>query len=297
MSPRARKNLARGAGILAALLVLLFVAAGISAYVCSRNIKVARYEVTLDGIAHPARLVVVADLHGKVFGEDNEPLYDLVRAQEPDAVVLLGDLFPSRFEEADRDYVIGLTERLLEIAPVYFAMGNHEASYTAEYGRAWVGEIEAAGAVVLDEAWLDCEIAGNTVRLGGTLGHGYLFGRKREELDASPEYAVLDALEHSPHPAILLAHMPDTVALSDGRENWHIGLVLSAHTHGGVIRLPGLGGLYAPMQGLFPRYDYGEFALNEQMRLIISSGLSDHNGLPRVFNLPEICVVELCAKK
>ena len=288
-----KKIIARSAGILAALLALLLIAAGISAYVCSRHIKVTQYAVSMDGIEHPARLVVVADLHGKVYGDNNAPLFDKVAAQKPDAIVLLGDLFPAQFTEADRDYVVDLTRRMQEIAPVYFAMGNHETSYTAEYGDGWIDEIRAIGAVVLDEEWKDFSITGNTIRLGGTMGHGYKFGRTETQLVASPEYSVLYALEHSPFPAILLSHMPDTVALSDGPRRWHIPLVLCGHTHGGVIRVPGIGGLYAPLQGLWPQFDYGVFQLNDGMRMIITSGLSGHDRVPRLFNLPEIAVVDL----
>ena len=288
-----KRIIARSAGILAALLVLLLIAAGISAYVCSRNIKVTEYAVSMDGIEHPARLVVAADLHGKVYGDDNAPLYDKVAAQNPDVIVLLGDLFPAQFTEADRDYVVDLTRRMQEIAPVYFAMGNHEKSYTAKYGDDWIEMIRETGAIVLDEAWQDVDIAGNTVRLGGTMGHGYLFGRSSAQFHASPEYDVLFRLEHSRIPAILLSHMPDTVALSDGPRRWHIPLVLCGHTHGGVVRVPGIGGLYAPMQGWFPRFDYGEYQLNSEMRMIITSGLSGHDHVPRIFNLPEIAVIDL----
>ena len=290
---KVKRIIARSAGILAALLVLLLIAAGISAYVCSRSIKVTEYDVALEGIESPVRMAVVADLHGKVYGDDNAPLYDKVAAQKPDAIVLLGDLFPAQFTEADRDYVVDLTRRMQEIAPVYFAMGNHETSYTAKYGDAWIELIRETGAIVLDEEWKDVAIAGNTIRLGGTMGHGYLFGRTSAQFHASPEYDVLFRLEHARQPAILLSHMPDTVALSDGPRRWHIPLVLCGHTHGGVIRLPGIGGLYAPMQGWRPPYDYGEYQLNDGMRMIITSGLSGHDHVPRIFNLPEIVVIDL----
>ena len=100
-------------------------------------------------------------------------------------------------------------------------------------------------------------------------------------------------MQESPYPAILLAHWPDTVALSDGPQRWKIDLVLSGHTHGGVIRIPGIGGLYVPLQGWWPRFDYGEYQLNEDMKMIITSGLSGHGKIPRIFNLPEIAVIDL----
>jgi predicted MPP superfamily phosphohydrolase len=288
-----KRIIAGSAGILAALLAVLLFAAGISAVICNRHIKATQYDVQLDGLEQSVRLAVVADLHGKVYGENNAPLYEKVAAQKPDVIVLLGDLFPPHFTEADKDYVIDLTRRMQEIAPVYFAMGNHETSYTAKYGDDWIEMIRETGAIVLDEEWQDVAIAGNAIRLGGTMGHGYLFGRSNAQFHASPEYEVLFRLEHARQPAILLSHMPDTVALSDGPRRWHIPLVLCGHTHGGIVRVPGIGGLYAPMQGWFPRFDYGEYQLNSEMRMIITSGLSGHDHVPRIFNLPEIAVIDL----
>lgn len=290
---KGKKIAARSAEILAALLALLLIAAGISAFVCSRVIKVTQYDVELDGITNPVKLVVVSDIHGKVFGDDNEPLCELVAAQEPDAIVLLGDLFPSDFQEADAAYVLHLTEQMQSIAPVYFAMGNHEKSYTARYGDTWIDAIKDTGATVFDETCLDLELRGNTIRFGGSMGHGHLFGRTEEQFEASADYKILTEMQESPYPAILLAHWPDTVALSDGPQRWKIDLVLCGHTHGGVVRVPGIGGVYAPLQGWWPKYDYGEFRLNAQMRMIITSGLSGHGQVPRIFNLPEICVINL----
>jgi predicted MPP superfamily phosphohydrolase len=280
---------------LALLLALCLLTVIVSAIVCAHVIKTTRYSVALDGIETPVRLVIAADLHGREYGKDNARLLQKVRDEQPDAIVLLGDLFPSHPTEADEAYVVQLTQNMQDIAQVYFAMGNHEKSYTAAHGPSWIRDVRATGAIVLDETWDDYDLGGNTVRLGGTMGHGYLFGRTREQYYGSPEYAVLSALEESPVPAILLSHMPDTVALSDAKEHWHIDLVLSAHTHGGVIRIPFEGGLFAPMQGWWPKYDYGDWMLNDQMRMIITSGLSGYDYVPRIFNLPEIEVIDLCA--
>ncbi len=248
----------------------------------------------MEGLSSPVRAVLLTDLHGIEYGKDNERLIACVAALQPDAVFMIGDMVPDSGDaEADIAWVAGITRKLGGIAPVYFSLGNHEQAFIRENGDEILAAVAETGAVVLDEAFGDYEIAGNTVRIGGTLGHGYLFGRSGEQFRASPEYAVLSALEESPYPAILLAHLPDTVALSDGKSRWHIDLVLSGHTHGGVIRVPGLGGILAPMQGWWPRYDYGVFELNTEMTMVISSGFAGHGRVPRIFNMPEICVLDL----
>lgn len=80
------------------------------------------------------------------------------------------------------------------------------------------------------------------------------------------------------------------------RERWNADLYISGHTHGGVVRLPLIGGIVAPTQGFFPEYDYGQYLVDERLNLIISSGLSGYDWIPRVFNKPEICVITMVSK-
>jgi len=87
--------------------------------------------------------------------------------------------------------------------------------------------------------------------------------------------------------------MPDTFIFNGAYSMWNIDLVLSGHTHGGLIRMPFVGGLYAPMQGWFPKYDSGSFRLGDNMQMIISAGMAGHGIIPRVNNLPEIAVIDL----
>ena len=94
-------------------------------------------------------------------------------------------------------------------------------------------------------------------------------------------------------PKICLAHMPDTFIFNGAYNLWNVDLVLSGHTHGGLIRLPFIGGLYAPMQGWFPEYDQGYFRLGEHMEMVITSGLAGHGMIPRINNPPEIVVIDL----
>ena len=101
-------------------------------------------------------------------------------------------------------------------------------------------------------------------------------------------------MEKTDSPTIVLAHMPDTFIFNGAHNYWNnIDLVVSGHTHGGVVRLPFAEGLYAPMQGFFPEYDYGFYMLGEKMQMVITSGLSGYKFIPRILNLPKICVLNL----
>ena len=111
-----RRTLSKIARGIAAVLLLCILAALISAVICARVIKTTHYTVALRGMKSTARIVVVADIHGKHYGADNVELCEKVRMQTPDAIVLLGDLFPSHFRESDADYVVQLTQSMQDIA-------------------------------------------------------------------------------------------------------------------------------------------------------------------------------------
>lgn len=277
------------AGVLA--LVLL-----ISAVICGTVIHIQPYTVALDGMETPVRLVVISDLHGKAFGKDNARLLEKIEAQAPDVFFLVGDMLDKKADEADVQSLLALTERLLKIAPVFFSMGNHEQVYL-KTDETLLERIAQTGAVVVNDSYADVTLAGQPLRIGGTMGYGFAFGRTEEEFTSSQEYVFLKAFENTELPKICLAHMPDTFIFNGAYTLWDVDLVLSGHTHGGLVRLPFIGGLYAPMQGLFPKYDRGYFQLGTHMQMVITSGLAGHGLLPRVNNLPEIVVVELVPKE
>ena len=136
-----------------ALVMAFVITVGGSILGCSVIVKTTSYDVSMDGLSVPSRVVVVADLHGKEYGLENKQLIKKVRVQQPDAIILLGDLFPSAPNEEDLTYVLPLTEKLQDIAQVSFAMGNHEREYTKQYGGEWIESVKNSGAIVLDEEW------------------------------------------------------------------------------------------------------------------------------------------------
>ena len=277
----------------AAVLLICVIAAGISAIICSSSLTVRKYDVKIEGIEHPFTAVLLTDLHDKQYGKDNERLLDRVRAQNPDVIFSVGDMINGDATDREVERFLALLTRLREIAPVYVSYGNQEQKYLADGRQDLSPRIEQTGAALLNETCEEIDVAGNHLLIGGTLGHGYLFGRTEEEYENSPEYRLFTEMQHSELPTVLLAHLPDTVIFCRAWESWQFDLVVSGHTHGGVIRIPGIGGLYAPMQGWFPEYDQGFFRLGDRTQLIISSGLSGHGWIPRIFNRPEITVVKI----
>lgn len=257
-------------------------------------IKISEYNIDLSELSGSARVVVISDLHGKKYGRDNKRLLDKISEQNPDAIFVVGDMLDDNDAENGFSKTTKMLNDLLDIAPVYFSYGNQEKEYSGDILDGFVNTITENGIIVLDDSFVDCEINGQKIRIGGTMGHAFPFGRTMEEFESSDEYIFLKDMEKTDLPTIVLAHMPDTFIFNGAHNYWsNIDLVVSGHTHGGVVRLPFVGGLYAPMQSFFPEYDYGFYMLGEKMQMVITSGLSGYKFIPRFLNLPEICVLNL----
>ena len=260
-------------------------------------LSVIEYTIPLTELEGSAKVVVISDLHGKEYGRDNRRMLAKISEQRPDAIFVVGDMLDDYPAKNDFSETVKLFSGLLDIAPVYFSYGNQEKEYNSDLINEFVRTITENGVVVLDDSFVDCEIGGQIIRVGGTMGHAFPFGRTKEEFENSNEYIFLKDMEKTSLPTIVLAHMPDTFIFNGAHKYWsNIDLVVSGHTHGGVIRLPFVGGVYSPMQGIFPEYDYGFYMLGENMNMVITSGLSGYKFIPRVFNLPEICVLNLTEK-
>lgn len=228
------------------------------------------------------KIAHVSDLHNAVFGRKNEKLLSLIRAAEPDIIAITGDLIDSR--HTDIDSALAFVEAAAEIAPVYYVTGNHES-------RLDFDEIEprltAAGARVLRNEAEDIGRGGERIRLAGIDDPSFIRTGGTSEERAAAELEQLG--DGGGTFTVLLAHRPELVEVY---AEYGAGLVLSGHAHGGQVRLPLLGGLYAPGQGLLPEYDSGLYSLGET-QMVVSRGLGNSVAPLRVNNRPELVIVTL----
>lgn len=279
--------------IVLGVLLAAVLASAVSAVICSRELKVTEYDVGIDGLTSPARVVVISDLHSREYGEDNSALLALIAAQHPDAVFAVGDMINRSADEEDILQFLELLVKLQEIAPVYYSPGNHESDYMTDRDSGLLGRVSATGVTVLLDEYVETQLGGNTVRIGGTMGHYYRYEWSEEQKNDPPDYAMQEEIGSTDVPSIVLMHMPENMIADSARKNWNADLYISGHTHGGVVRLPLIGGLVAPTQGLFPKYDQGFFTVDGRLKLIITSGLAGYGPIPRIFNRPEICVIDM----
>ncbi len=230
------------------------------------------------------RIAQVSDLHNTQIGDDNEKLLAKLREAEPDIIVITGDLVS--VYRMDIDAALRFAERAVEIAPCYYVTGNHEAGIV-EYRDLRTG-LKSAGVVVLENQRILLERNGESIALIGVNDPDF----REESFTVSPAAVIsgeLEKLKTEDHYTILLSHRPE---LFDTYEAYGIDLVFTGHAHGGQFRLPFIGGLYAPNQGLFPQYDSGLYTQGNT-NMLVSRGIGNSILPFRFNNRPEIIVVEL----
>lgn len=282
MKTKGKKH--RGRGCLTALIILALIAAAAAFLIKDSrdDLEISRYEVksqklpeSFDGF----KIVQLSDLHGAEFGEDGMELVEKVKELEPDMIALTGDFVT---DEGDLAAVEKLAARLTELCPVYFISGNHEfGSGLAVKVR---NILERAGVKYLSNEYLTISRGEDEILLGGVEDPlAYADMLSPDELARKMNDAAPDAFK------ILLGH----------RNYWMteypelpVDLIFCGHAHGGLIRIPGVGGLIGTDRRLFPDFDAGQFN-NGRYTLIVSRGLGNSVPIPRVFNRPEIVCVEL----
>ena len=274
------------------MLLLIFIG-GISAYLSKVCLTVINYEIFTDKIESAIRVVQLADLHNSEFGTSNKELISKVNEQQPGLIVLTGDMLNS--DEADISLVENLIRELSKIAPVYASYGNHEKEYEENCAVDLTSVFEEAGAHVLEYTYEDIEIKGQKLRIGGL--YGYCVPISTNEAREN-EVTFLQELVSEDVYTILLTHMPSCWILNDGISEWDVDCVFAGHDHGGQIRIPFLGGLYAPDQGWFPGRDCGLYYSDDKEEvLVLSRGLGSAGKIPRMNNIPEIVVVDIIPQK
>ena len=227
------------------------------------------------------RIAQISDLHNAEFGEHNEELLSILASTDPDIIVITGDLIDSR--RTDVDVAIQFAAQAAEISPVYYVTGNHESRLAKEFSQLEAG-LRAAGVTVLRNESVILEQRGQQIQLLGVDDITFYSENPERQLSEN-----LEKLKKEDLYTVLLSHKPHLMPLY---AKAGMDLVFSGHAHGGQFRLPWIGGVLAPDQGFFPKYDSGLYSLGET-HLMVSRGLGNSLFPFRVNNPPEIVVVEL----
>lgn len=282
--------------ILCILVIVCLILVLLISYFENRRLVITRYQIK-DSLIPRAfngyHIVQLSDLHNASFGSQNEKLICSITELRPDIILVTGDMIIGKPGMAV-DFAADTINALCDIAPVYFSMGNHElraSIYTDIYGDMWKtfsGRLSSKVHLLSNKE--------EVIQKDGDLIH--LYG-----LNLAPE--LYKRLVRTPMPEdyltslfgkckpneyhIFMAHNPDYFK---EYAKWGANLTFSGHVHGGMIRIPLIGGVLSPMVHFFPKYDKGLF-INNNKYMILSGGLGNHTFKFRVNNLPEIVSVTL----
>ena len=265
---------------------------GVIAWVAWGNTALVTTELFVRSEKLPAafdgfRLVQVSDLHNASFGDGNAELLERVEQAQPDCIALTGDLVDSR--HTDVDAALSFAREAAKIAPTYYVTGNHEARLE-EWEKLLTG-LEEVGVTILQNESILLDREGQAIVFSGVEDPSFHDDHPLHDTEGIWERNLESLSPEEGRYTILLSHRPEYFAFY---EKLGFDLVLAGHAHGGQFRLPGIGGLWAPGQGLFPEYDAGLYQQGGTA-MAVSRGLGNSLFPFRVNNRPEIVAITLQA--
>jgi predicted MPP superfamily phosphohydrolase len=249
------------------------------------RLKTQWYTIPSDKITGNIRIALIADLHSCRYGSDQRTLIEAIDQQAPDILLFGGDICD---DDIPHDNTEALLRGIADRYPCYYVTGNHEY---------WSGDIDTIqrlfrsyGVTILNGASETVEVRGQHINICGitdpdVVNYTDSTAGVKEQLES------LQYVHENGNLTVLLAHRPE---LAEEYADYHFDLVLSGHAHGGQWRLPGiLNGVFAPDQGIFPKYAGGKYIIDD-MTLIVSRGLARETTIvPRIFNRPELVIVDV----
>lgn len=259
-----------------------------------KKFRVTHYTVVSRKIKTPVKMLVVSDYHCHPYGAGNCRLEEAAIGERPDLILVPGDMIVSGETE---DYPVALQffAQLSKIAPVFFANGNHESRSENPEREGYASyikyrdQVEALGIHILNNQEETLDISGNSLTIYGLDIPLPCYAKgKAVRLPTDYLHQTFGAVDSQSF-TIMLAHNPQ---FSEEYAEWGADLVVSGHTHGGLVRIPGLGSLLSPQLRLFPKYDAGEFQIKDS-RIIVSRGLGTHTFHIRIFDRAELPIIHL----
>lgn len=258
----------------------------------SNRFVVVEEEFKLPKLKKGCRFVLISDLHNKVYGKKNEKVIEAVRRANPDFVVIAGDLITSHANETIEPGV-ELVKALREQYKIYYALGNHETKMKMcpeKFGDMYdvlISEMQHPNVTMLVDQ--SCVLSDYGIRMTGLeLERAYFARFKKKEMEPGHLEKHIGSVDEQ-YCNMLIAHNPDYF---EEYAAWGADFVLSGHVHGGIMRLPWLGGVIAPSYKLFPKYDGGVFE-EGKATMLLGRGMGAHTLPFRFFNPAELYVVTL----
>lgn len=277
--------------VLIVILILIVFFVGVMIHDC-HSLVVRKYEFDVPNISGDISLVMLSDLHGVRFGKNNQKLVDKINALSPDAVVIAGDMYTAS-EKSGIENAKDFLSELVKTNDIYYADGNHEEKtkeLKEEFGNRYedyVLDLSNKGVKFINNN--NVYIEDKNVCIYG-LALPFEYYKKFKNI--TPGKAGIEKLlgeAPAEKAVVLLAHNPEYFK---DYAKWGADVVCSGHYHGGLMRLPIVGGVISPRYKLFPRYDYGVYEEGKS-HMVLSCGLGTHTLPIRIFNPGEVSYIHL----
>ena len=266
--------------------IIIMLQAAICILVFNTSLSVNHHTLKTDKITAPIKLALVTDLHSCAYGREQSNLINTLLNEQPDVALLVGDIFD---DDISPENTIKFIDSIADKIPCYYVTGNHEF---------WSGKADEFKDImlsydvkVLEGSYEDVKVRGEKIRICG-IDDPHTDRYPSRAISYTDQLQKLNGASSNEIYTILLAHRPERI---DEYLSLNVDLVLSGHAHGGQWRIPLIleNGLFAPNQGLSPKYSSGLF-LFDATTMIVSRGLAkETTKIPRIFNQPELVILTL----
>lgn len=268
-------------------LIILFTIVGCVIY-GNKSLQTSNYTISDPQIPESFsgfRIAHISDLHNAEFGKDNRRLIKRIQEMNPDIIVLTGDLVDSR--HPDIPIALSFAKQVVTIAPTYYVPGNHEGRL--DDPEDFLADLKETGVTLLLDESVLLHRGEDAILLTGLKDPTL----RVDQSENAMRKALNEQISETELYTVVLSHNPEYMPVYT---DCQADLVLSGHLHGGQFRLPFIGGVYAPGQGFFPKYDAGLYE-EDNTKMIISRGLGNSAFPFRLNNRPEIILITLEHKK
>ncbi len=270
------------------LLIATLVVCIIFLYLQNNLISITEVKITSSKIPSSFKgykILQISDLHNKQFGDNQDVLIQKIKSIDPDIIAITGDLIDSK--SYDAEVSMQLIREIVKKYPVYFVTGNHE-QWSGKY-NSLEKELKKYGVNVLRNEHVGIRKGEQEINLLGIDDPEFGTGNRDEGNIIIDEIKKAKIEMQPDRYNVLLSHRPEFIK---EYTNERLDLVLSGHAHGGQVRLPFIGGLVAPNQGVLPKYTAGLY-VEQNTSMVVSRGLGNSIIPQRILNRPEIVVVQL----
>lgn len=266
------------------LVTVLVITVAVNVFI-NRNFTVSFYQIRSDKVSDNIRIVELADLHNKEYGKDNSKLIKKIKDLSPDLIFYAGDMM--NYKDDDYSVLFDLSDKLSKISPVYACYGNNEIDQYLFEDKQFTEKLKKHNVNLLSNEAVDIKVKNSTIQLIAVSDD-----LKQYDIETNNSKKFVESLEPTNNCRICLTHYPElfkSKLIDKG-----IDIAFTGHAHGGLIRIPFVGGIYSSGEGFLPDLTEGVVKAKDGAQVVISRGLGDSHIVPRINNQPELVVVDIC---